>query len=74
MIYQKNKTYWRKGDTVIHDADAKESKMLMIVTNVLDCGCIQTRYHDRSISKELFYNKKEALHDPSRFGIVVGEI
>ena len=29
MIYEANTTRWKRGDVVIHDADAKSERMLM---------------------------------------------
>jgi hypothetical protein len=31
MIYEANKTEWKPGDIVIHDADSKDHKMLMVI-------------------------------------------
>ena len=33
-LYPENGVYWKVGDIVIHDVDAKETKMLMRVVNI----------------------------------------
>ena len=44
MIHEENKTKWQKGDIVIHDIDAKEHKMLMVVLSVDNTGLARTQY------------------------------
>jgi hypothetical protein len=44
MIYEENKTKWQKGDIAIHDNDAKEHKMLMVVLSVDNTGLARTQY------------------------------
>lgn len=72
MNYNPNETDWQVGDLVIHDADAKTSQMLMIVTGKRKDGQIETRYFypspSRSASK-VWVNDLACLHDPARFGI-----
>lgn len=74
--YAPNKSRWWKGDVVIHDADAKEPKMLMVVIGYSRDGLCKTQYcnplcHRRTI----WQNGIEFLHDPKKFGIdpAIGE-
>jgi len=48
MFYIENKTKWQKGDIVIHDADAKNHKMLMVVISVDDTGLAKSVYFNIS--------------------------
>jgi len=65
---------WKPGDIVIHDREAKEHRMLRVVTFVRKDGVCLTKY---AYPKELpiryrsktFYDRTEYLHNPKRFGI-----
>lgn len=74
MNYEPNKTDWKVGDLVIHDADEKSAKMLMRVTEIgFRDKTLMTRYINTAGIALLYRNRKEVLHDPTRFGIdVVG--
>ena len=81
MNYPENATKWLPGDLVLHDADAKETKMLMIVVGVsADQEMVTTIYlkdvpeptmGKKDISNlpkvELWTNTYRCLHDPSQF-------
>jgi hypothetical protein len=69
MIHEANSTRWKLGDHVIHDADAKTERMLMIVTGCTKDGAYITRYADKSVCAERYENPLNVLHDPARFGI-----
>jgi hypothetical protein len=43
-IHPANTVNWEVGDHVIHDADAKQANMLMIVTGRSRVGVYRTRY------------------------------
>ena len=67
-----NTKEWKVGDIVIHDADAKNKRMLMVVTGFLMDGRVVTKY----ISKELkdkykkmnrWFNPMKVLHDPNNY-------
>jgi len=70
MNYKPNTIDWKVGDIVIHDADEKNSSMLMEV-NDLYCGQYRTSYINRKGSVPFYWNLKEVLHDPARFDIKV---
>jgi len=44
MNYEANKTEWKPGDIVIHDADSKDHKMLMVILSVNDSGMAKSKY------------------------------
>jgi hypothetical protein len=70
MNYEPNKTVWRRDDIVIHDADSKEPRMLMRVVDFdFKNDLIQCQYVDKRHDREIYSNRQEVLHDPSRFGI-----
>lgn len=76
LIHAPNTTRWRVGDLVIHDADAKRTDMLMVVTGCSRDGIYRTRYafpeqQPRSWRRKVWHNALAALHDPDRFGIAV---
>lgn len=76
LIHAPNTTRWRVGDLVIHDADAKRTDMLMVVTGCSRDGIYRTRYacpeqQPRSWRRKVWHNALAALHDPDRFGIVL---
>ena len=70
MNYKPNNVNWCVGDFVIHDADAKNERMLMLVVAVNLNGDIRTVYVNQDVSAKSYINRKEVLHDPERFGIV----
>lgn len=71
MNYEANTTKWKKGDIVIHDADAKEERMLMVVIGYTRDGLVKTEYIDRIWHyKNRYHNELKYLLDPARFGIV----
>lgn len=72
MNYEENTVDWQIGDLVIHDADRKESGMLMVVIGrdeekglIKSVLIDQDRHHDLTI----YENEKKYLHDPKRFDI-----
>ena len=74
MNYKENKKKWKVGDIVIHDADAKEKRMLMkvidVVMNEQGYNC-HTEYLDKSVDKEQYWSEKKYLHSPKKFKIDV---
>lgn len=68
-----NTTTWRRGDLVIHDADAKRADMLMRVTGYdRATGLVKTRYvrpQRYAGMLGVWRNELRYLHDPRRFGI-----
>lgn len=71
MNYEPNVSHWRRGDVVIHDADAKRADMLMVVIGRTRDGLVKTRYLDIAQPRNLWVNDLRYLHDPARFGIAV---
>ena len=75
MNYKPNTIDWKVGDIVIHDADAKKPRMLMLVIRVQKNGLIVTEYIDENIRRLCLFlqtkykNDKKFLHDPKIFGI-----
>lgn len=70
MNYEPNTTHWKKGDLVIHDADSKEPKMLMVVVGYTRDGYCKTEYVNRQYHKGHitgWENRLAVLHDPMRF-------
>src|SRR5659263_33583 len=78
MNYPENKRTWERGDVVIHDADAKEHRMLMRVIALNRCNghCI-TEYvypgwvYRTQTPKGRYQNGMKSPHDPRRFGLIV---
>ncbi len=79
MNYPENKEKWERGDIVIHDADAKEHKMLMrvvafnsrngrYITRYVYPGWIEGKSSGLSDS---YQNDIKSLHNPRRFGLIV---
>lgn len=75
MNYTPNTQRWQVGDIVIHDADAKNVKMLMRVTgyDARTGECLTEYLHpkyilgmDMQCSNDIRY-----LHDPAKFGVSV---
>ena len=76
MNYEPNTVDWNKGDVVIHDADAKEEYMLMVVIGIKKNDLIKTKYlHRETVVKfggnPVYLNDKKYLHDPKIFGIKI---
>ena len=68
-IYPPNTKDWKTGDIVIHDADAKEKRMLMRVIGITATGQVLTKYINEDTGKveKVWMNDKVFLHDPSLF-------
>jgi hypothetical protein len=76
MNYDANATHWQIGDLVIHDCDAKEPRMLMVVIGYTPDGLCKTRYAAPWMPRThrtIYRNEPKYLHDPRRFGIAVPE-
>lgn len=83
MNYEENKTQWKVGDLVLHDADAKRPEMLMKVIGYAKDGRCKTRYAEPNQMNgdalrikmrqkpEVWENGIRVLHDPARFGVNV---
>lgn len=75
MNYARNPIRWTRNDIVIHDSDAKESYMLMRVIGWTRTGLVKTQYvfpdKKRGITKKIYINEFDCLHDPKRFNIEV---
>ncbi len=83
MNYEANKTQWKVGDLVLHDADAKRPEMLMKVIGYARDGRCKTRYAEANQMNgdalrikmrrkpEVWENGISVLHDPARFGVNV---
>lgn len=69
MIYEPNTVIWRKGDIVLHDADAKEPHMFMVVIGKTRDGLYKTQYVDKSHRRKIWKNELKYLHDVRRFGM-----
>lgn len=67
MNHEPNLIQWHKGAIVIHDAAAKEPKMLMRVIGYTRDGLVKTQYIDKRRKRTIHKNPKESLHDPRRF-------
>lgn len=65
-----NEIQWRKGDIVIHDADAKEPKMLMKVIGYTRDGLCKTQYISRDHKRTVWKNDIQYLHKPEMFKIL----
>ena len=70
MNYEPNTTKWEIGDIVIHDADAKNERMLMRVIGYEDNGKLITEYIKFESPDKTYTNRIEVLHAPSLFGIL----
>lgn len=69
MNYEPNTVQWRKGQFVIHDADAKRLDMVMLVIGHTRDGLVKTRYLFEGRPRGVWKNPVAVLHDPARFGI-----
>jgi hypothetical protein len=88
MNYEANTIKWKPGDIVIHDADSKDHKMLMVILSVDDSGRAKSRYLNiqeiaglgQKIAipmlkhyKQIYENDIKYLHDYARFDIAITE-
>lgn len=74
MNYEPSTVLWEPGDLVLHDADAKEPRMLMRVLRYGRDGRCVTVYHTGGVDgkcRRQWKNRPAVLHDPARFGIAV---
>jgi hypothetical protein len=77
MNYPPNGTKWKRGDLVLHDADAKRKEMLMRVVEYTGDGRCVTVYAQANVMNGDNHRRKPArwkndiavLHDPARFGV-----
>jgi len=75
LNYEPNPIRWEPGTLVLHDADAKEYRMLLEVTAITGPHTCRVRYVNippRELSKECrgeFLSRICNLHDPARWGI-----
>lgn len=69
MYYEENKIQWRRGDTVLHDADAKEPRMLMVIVGFTRDGLAKCQYVDKRHKRTIYRNDLKYLHDPKNFGV-----
>lgn len=67
--YTPNTVTWRKGDIVIHHADAKQPHMLMRVIGYARDGLCKTQYVDKSHKRTIWRNDIKNLLDPAKFGL-----
>jgi hypothetical protein len=76
MNYEPNAIKWKPGDLVLHDADEKSEKMLMVVLGYRCDGYIcETVYlrpgsRDSVTKRQVWSNGIWLLHDPARFGVM----
>lgn len=75
MNYTPNTRRWQVGDIVIHDADAKNAKMLMRVIgyDAVTGECITAYLYPKYIlgMDKPCTNDIRYLHDPAKFGLSV---
>ena len=74
MNDEPNTIDWNIGDIVIHDADAKDERMLMVVTGYDKKNKLyHTRYLNPRYTRtnQIWENDKKYLHDPSRSNIKI---
>jgi hypothetical protein len=67
MLYPPNTIQWKKGDIVIHWADAKEPKMLMRVIGYTRDGLCKTQYVDPNRTRQVWTNRVTSLLNPKDF-------
>lgn len=70
MNYTPNTIHWHKGAIVIHDAGAKEPKMLMRVIGYTRDGLCKTQYISKQHKRTIWKNRIAVLHDPTRFDLI----
>ncbi len=76
MNYEENNIDWNIGDIVIHDADAKDERMLAkIVEKKETKQGIRYRilYFNKENNYERWWNSIRPLHDTKRFGIDISK-
>lgn len=72
MNYEPNTRHWQYGDIVIHDVDAKQSNMLMMVIGYTKDGLAKTQYiHRVKHADKVYENELKYLHDPKLFAILI---
>lgn len=72
LNYEANKREWQPGDIVIHDADEKSPRMLMIVLGYSRDGQVRSRYligKAKGRNRRVWKNYMDCLHEPERFGL-----
>lgn len=69
MNYEPNTIQWGRGSIVIHDADAKEPKMLMKIIGFTRDGLAKCQYVDKRKKRTIYPNRLAVLHDPEQFGL-----
>ena len=70
MNYDPNRLHWEIGSLVLHDADTKNTEMLMEVIGYTRMGQCKTRYVQRMPGRRgTWINHISFLHDPARFGV-----
>lgn len=67
MNYEPNTIQWPRGSIVIHDADAKEPKMLMRIIGYTRSGLAKCQYIDKRKKRTIYPNPIAVLHDPTQF-------
>lgn len=74
MNYDPNTTHWLPGSIVLHDADAKEPRMVMKVIGYDRQGLCMTRYitGGRKRTRHIYHNELKYLHDVECFGFRQG--
>ncbi len=69
-LYDPNTVQWKKGNVVIHKADEKSPKMLMVVVGFTrQEGLVKTRYTSLVHKRTVWENDLKHLLDPSLFGL-----
>ena len=69
MNYEPNTIRWSKGAFILHDADAKEPKMLMRVIGYTRAGLCKTKYVESDQPRKAYENDLQYLHDPACFNL-----
>lgn len=67
MNYDPNTTQWHKHDLVLHDADAKEPRMLMKVIGYTRDGLCKTQYITPDHRRTVYKNRIAVLHEPTQW-------
>jgi len=72
MNYEPNTTDWKIGDLVLHDYDAKKKHMLAKIVEIKEDKKgkrFRMEYLDKKLNYQEWWNQKDVLHAPERFGI-----
>lgn len=69
MKYESNTIQWRRGDIVIHHADAKQPDMLMRIIGFTRAGMPKTQYCCKDKPRKVYANDLKNLLNPEQFGI-----